>query len=61
MEAYGLVLVRQDGSHRRYVDRVGGKQRQVTIAVVNQGDEIRTGTLKSMIRQSGLPQQLFSK
>ncbi len=61
IEAYGFVLARQDGSHRRYVGMVGAKRRQVTVAVVNQGDEIRTGTLKSMIRQSGLPEQLFRK
>ena len=45
----------------RDVGIVGAKRRIVTVAVVNPGDEIRTGTLKAMIRQSGLPDKLFRK
>jgi predicted RNA binding protein YcfA (HicA-like mRNA interferase family) len=61
IEAHGFTLDRQDGSHRQYVGIVGAKRRVVTAAVINPGDEIRTGTLKAMIRQSGLPDKLFRK
>lgn len=61
IEAHGFTLDRQDGSHRQYVGIMGAKWRLVTVAVVNPGDEIRTGTLKAMIRQSGLPDKLFRK
>jgi len=37
----------------------GKSARVVTVAVGNRGDEIRTGTLKATIRQSGLPEILF--
>jgi predicted RNA binding protein YcfA (HicA-like mRNA interferase family) len=52
--AHKFWLERQDGSHRQYNNRV-------TVAVHDMGDEIKPGTLKSMIRQSGSPKKLFRK
>jgi predicted RNA binding protein YcfA (HicA-like mRNA interferase family) len=51
-------LDRQDGSHRQYKDASGNR---VTVAAHNMNDEIKSGTLESMIRQSGLPKKLFRK
>lgn len=59
--AHGFKIDRQDGSHRQYAGIAGGKRRVVTAAFHNINDEIRTGTLESMIRQSGLPKRLFRK
>jgi len=60
--AHGFVLHRQGhGSHRRYRGVVDGEVRYVDFAAHNLGDEIKPGTLKSMIRQSGLPEHLFRK
>lgn len=59
---HGFVLLRHDGgSHRRYRGVVGEKVRLVDVAAHNLNDEIKTGTLKSMIRQSGLPEKLFRR
>ncbi|MDE2133492.1 MAG: type II toxin-antitoxin system HicA family toxin [Alphaproteobacteria bacterium] len=49
------------GSHRRFRSVVDGQVRLVTFAPHNINDEIKLGTLKSMIRQSGLPEALFRK
>jgi len=59
--AHGFKLDRQDGSHRQYIGVVNGKTRMVTVAFHNINDEIKTGTLQSMIRQSGLRQNHFRK
>jgi predicted RNA binding protein YcfA (HicA-like mRNA interferase family) len=56
--AHKFWLERQDGSHRQYKNDAGNR---VTVAVHDLGDEIKPGTLKSMIRQSGLSQKLFRK
>ena len=56
---YGFTERRQKGSHRTYVGTVSGKTRLVVVAVHNWNDEIKPGTLASMIRQSGLPKRLF--
>jgi predicted RNA binding protein YcfA (HicA-like mRNA interferase family) len=62
IEAHGFKLNRQRGtSHRIYVGFVGGIRCVVPVAVHNMGDEIKIGTLESMIRQSGLPKKLFRK
>jgi predicted RNA binding protein YcfA (HicA-like mRNA interferase family) len=59
---YGFVLHRHEGgSHRRYRGVVNGEVRLVDLSPHNWDDEIKTGTLKSMIRQCGLPQKLFRK
>ncbi|HEV2563198.1 MAG TPA: type II toxin-antitoxin system HicA family toxin [Rhizomicrobium sp.] len=49
------------GSHRRFRGDIGGQVRFVTVAPHNINDDIKPGTLKSMIRQSGLPETLFRK
>jgi predicted RNA binding protein YcfA (HicA-like mRNA interferase family) len=61
IESHYFKEVRQEGSHRRYQGIVGGQIRLVTVAFHSIGDEIKPGTLASMIRQSGLPKQLFRK
>jgi predicted RNA binding protein YcfA (HicA-like mRNA interferase family) len=60
--ANGFVLHRSGGgSHRRYRGIIDGEVRFVDFAAHNLNDEIKLGTLKSMIRQSGLPEHLFRK
>jgi len=58
LERRKFWLERQDGSHRQYKNASGNR---VTVAAHNMNDEIRPGTLESMIRQSGLPKKLFRK
>jgi predicted RNA binding protein YcfA (HicA-like mRNA interferase family) len=59
IERHKFCFEKQEGSHRQYKDASGNR---VTVAVHGaMGDEIKTGTLKSMIRQSGLPEGLFRK
>ncbi len=58
--AHGFVLDRQRGtSHRMYKGRVGARTRLVVVAVHRESDDIKPGTLASMIRQSGLDRKLF--
>lgn len=59
LEAAGFHLVRQSGSHRTYEGHVDGVRRVVTVACHRESDDIRPGTLASMIRQSGLPKGRF--
>jgi predicted RNA binding protein YcfA (HicA-like mRNA interferase family) len=59
LEAHGFVLDRQRGSHRTYKGLVAGKMRVVTVACHRESDEVKRGTLSSMMRQSGLPKRLF--
>jgi predicted RNA binding protein YcfA (HicA-like mRNA interferase family) len=59
--ANDFVLFRQDGSHRRYTKKTKDATFHVTVAAHNVNDEIRPGTLKAMIRQSGLHSSLFRK
>jgi predicted RNA binding protein YcfA (HicA-like mRNA interferase family) len=57
---HGFELDRQSGSsHRVYKGRVGGSTRLVVVACHSENDDIRPGTLASMIRQSGLPKRTF--
>ena len=59
---HGFELHRQGAtSHRRYRGVVNDEVRYVDIAVHNLKDEIKPGTLQSMIRQSGLPKSLFHR
>ena len=48
-------------SHRQYRGVVDGAVRKVTVACHRLTDNIKPGTLASMIRQSGLPKELFRK
>ncbi len=59
LEANGFVLSRQRGSHRTYRGVVAGRTRVVTVAFHREADDIKKGTLNSMIRQSGLPKRMF--
>jgi predicted RNA binding protein YcfA (HicA-like mRNA interferase family) len=53
-------LYRQSGSsHRVYKGRISGKTRLVVVACHSESDDIKLGTLSSMIRQSGLPKRTF--
>lgn len=62
LAAHGFVLHRHDGTnHRRYRGIVNNQVQMVDMSPHNWKDEIPTGTLKSMIRQSGLDQKLFRK
>jgi predicted RNA binding protein YcfA (HicA-like mRNA interferase family) len=60
LEERGFELARQRGSHRTYKGIVGGQVRVVVVAYHRESDDIRPGTLSSMIRQSGLSRKLFS-
>ncbi|MCC5663169.1 type II toxin-antitoxin system HicA family toxin [Nostoc sp. CHAB 5784] len=56
LEMYGFVQVRQHGSHIMMQQRT--EDSTITVPVPNY-DELRVGTLRSIIRQSGLPRALF--
>jgi predicted RNA binding protein YcfA (HicA-like mRNA interferase family) len=59
LESHGFELARQKGSHRTYKGVVGGRTRLVVVACHRESDDIKPGTLQSMIRQSGLPKGTF--
>jgi predicted RNA binding protein YcfA (HicA-like mRNA interferase family) len=60
LESHGFELARQsETSHRVYKGRIGDKPRLVVVACHSESDEIKPGTLSSMIRQSGLPKRSF--
>ena len=54
---HGFVLSRQKGSHQQFVGLIHGQKRRVTV-IANQ-KSFAPGTLKSMIRQSGLTEEEF--
>lgn len=56
LSQHGFQQVRQRGSHAVMQKRIGNST--VTVPVPMH-DEIRIGTLQSIIRQSGLARQLF--
>jgi predicted RNA binding protein YcfA (HicA-like mRNA interferase family) len=56
LEQYGFVKVRQRGSH--VIMQKRNEDSTITVPVPNY-PEIRTGTLQSIIRQSGLSRSLF--
>jgi predicted RNA binding protein YcfA (HicA-like mRNA interferase family) len=59
-EPHGFELDRQSGtSHRVYKGHIGGRTRLVVVACHSENDDIKPGTLSSMIRQSGLPKRTF--
>ena len=59
LEKQGFELDRQSGNSRIYKGFVGGKVRLVSVHYHRGSDDIKPGTLNSMIRQSGLPKKLF--
>ena len=50
----GFKFISQKGSHAKYRDSLGH-----TVVVPYPRKDIPIGTLRSMIRQSGLPESLF--
>lgn len=56
---HGFALERQESSHRVFKGTVGGLTRIVVVAYHREGDDIKRGTLSSLIRQSGLSRKLF--
>lgn len=60
LEQHGFQFERQGrGSHRVY-QRISGDRRYVVILSYGRpGEDIRPGTLGSIIRQSGLPRGVF--
>ncbi len=60
LEAHGFVLHRHGAtSHAIYRGVVDGKVQQVVVAAHRMSDDIKSGTLASMVRQSGLPKKVF--
>ena len=57
LKRHGFTLSRQKGSHQQFVGFIHGEKRRVTV-VANQKD-FAPGTLKSMIRQSGISEDKF--
>jgi predicted RNA binding protein YcfA (HicA-like mRNA interferase family) len=58
LESHGFVRTRQKGSH---VVMQQHSRKGTRTAIVPNHPEIALGTLKSIIRQSGLPQKLFER
>ncbi|NMF62044.1 hypothetical protein DP113_04530 [Brasilonema octagenarum UFV-E1] len=56
LEQHGFVQVRQRGSH--IIMQLQTEDSTITVPVPDH-DELRTGTLRSIIRQSGLARTLF--
>jgi predicted RNA binding protein YcfA (HicA-like mRNA interferase family) len=56
LEAHGFAEVRRRGSHALMQRRDAGTTTSVPVPLHNQ---LRLGTLSSIIRQSGLPRALF--
>ncbi|MFL2912063.1 MAG: type II toxin-antitoxin system HicA family toxin [Opitutales bacterium] len=58
LEVNGFIKVRQRGSHMVLQKRL--KTTTITVPVPDH-KELKTGTLRSIIRQSGLSRSLFEK
>lgn len=58
LRAHGFVEVRQRGSHVVMQRRLEGS---VVTVPVHTHVELKTGTLASIIRQSGLPRSVFEE
>lgn len=56
LASHGFVLVRQRGSHAVMQRATAGESRTVPVPMHK---ELRTGTLLSIIRQSGVPRAGF--
>lgn len=56
---HGFILDRQRGSHRIYKGIIDGQVRLVVVAYHRESEEIKPGTLASMIRDSRLDKKLF--
>ncbi len=58
LEANGFELNRTRGSHRQFKGVIEGEKRLVTVAG-KKNQDMKTGILRSVIRQSGLPRKTF--
>lgn len=56
LEKHGFIFVRQKGSHMIMQKQEDGSTRTVPVP---DHRELRTGTLLGIIRQAGLPRELF--
>lgn len=56
LEANGFIFVQQTGSHMILERKI--EEGTITVSVPNH-DELKIGTLSSIIRQSGLARKLF--
>ncbi len=62
IKANGFQPERQSGgSHAVWRREAGGAVHKVVVAAHSMTDDIKPGTLASMVRQSGLPKRLFRK
>ncbi|WP_084705154.1 type II toxin-antitoxin system HicA family toxin [Beijerinckia mobilis] len=62
LKAHGFILHRHNGtSHAIYRKEDEKGVSFVTVAMHSSGEEIKPDTLRSMIRQSGLPKKIFRK
>lgn len=62
IESHGFVEHRHGAtSHRRFRGMIAGQVKLVTVAYHGLNDDILPKTLASMIRQSGLPKDLFRR
>jgi predicted RNA binding protein YcfA (HicA-like mRNA interferase family) len=60
LQSHGFQFHRNGkGSHAIWRGTVDGKVQLVTVAAHRMSDDIKPGTLASMIRQCGLPKTLF--
>ena len=62
LEANGFAFARYGkGSHRVYQGWHSGRRWSVTLSYTQPGDDIKPGTLGSIIRQSGLHRKNFRR
>ncbi|HEX9767648.1 MAG TPA: type II toxin-antitoxin system HicA family toxin [Kiloniellales bacterium] len=59
LQSRGFELHKESGSSRTYSGIVNGQVRLVAIHFHRSGDDIKPGTLRSIIRQSGIPKKEF--
>ena len=60
IERHGFIRQRQGAtSHRVYRREVNGVVHSVVVACHRLSDDVKPGTLDSMIRNTGLPKSLF--
>ncbi len=58
---HGFYVDRTKGSHAQYKALIDGQPRTVTVQINHPSDTVDPGTLKSIIRTSGLPRAVFEK
>ena len=62
LEANGFTFQRYGkGSHRIYECDHSGRRWVVVLAFRRPGDDVKPGTLGSIVRQSGLPKSVFRR